>query len=98
LFAHFFIGSLNFWKFGFLSSIYILLLIPCQIYSWQRFSPILRAACQAGDCFLHCAESLVSCSPICLCFILIVGLSVFYSGSYEMQIFNCVSLHGIIGL
>jgi hypothetical protein len=34
----------EFWKFSFLSSLYILLLIPCQVCSWPRFSLILYAA------------------------------------------------------
>jgi hypothetical protein len=40
----FFIGSLIFGKFSYLNSLHILLLIPCQMYSWQRFCPILLAA------------------------------------------------------
>jgi hypothetical protein len=41
-FAHLFSGLLSLWEVRFLSSLYIFwLLIPCQMYSWQRFSPIL---------------------------------------------------------
>jgi hypothetical protein len=36
-FAHFFNGSLIFWKFSCLSSLYILVINPLSDYSWKRF-------------------------------------------------------------
>jgi hypothetical protein len=39
--VHFFIGSLILGEFSFLSSLYILVISLCLMYSWQRFSPTL---------------------------------------------------------
>jgi hypothetical protein len=41
--THFFIVVLIVWRLRFLSTLFILVLVPYQINSWQRFSPILWA-------------------------------------------------------
>jgi hypothetical protein len=56
-FSHFFIGSLGFGEFKFLSSCIFWLLISCQMYSWQRFSPILWAASWIWWPLVCCADA-----------------------------------------
>jgi hypothetical protein len=76
--SHWFFGGLVFWtlcKFW--------LLIPCQMCSWQRFSPILLAVSSVCLLFpLLWRGFLVLWSPICQFFLLITEPMQFYSGSY----------------
>jgi hypothetical protein len=59
------------------------ILIPCQIYSWQWFSPILWAASWIWWPFLLlCRSFLVSFSPTCQSFLLAEKPFAFYLGSY----------------
>jgi hypothetical protein len=63
-FAHFFIESLILWKFSFWSTWKFWLLVPSQLCSWQRCSPMLWAVSSAWWPFpLLCKRFLVSCSP-----------------------------------
>jgi hypothetical protein len=76
--GHWFGRSLVFWApciFG--------LLIPCQMYSWQRFYLILWAASSVWWPFLlWCRSFLISCSPICQSFFLVARPFEFYWGSH----------------
>jgi hypothetical protein len=48
------------------------LLIPCQMYSWQRFSLILWVASSIWWSFLFLCRSLfISCSPLCQSYFLV---------------------------
>jgi hypothetical protein len=49
----------HFWEFSFLSSLYILVISPCQMYNWQRFSPFLWAASSIWWAFLLLCRSFV---------------------------------------
>jgi hypothetical protein len=50
-------------EFSFWATCIFWLLIPCQIYAWKRFSPILWAASSDWWPFLLlCRSFLVSCS------------------------------------
>jgi hypothetical protein len=51
LFAHLLIGLLVLLGFSFLSSLYNLLLILCQMNSWQRFSPFCKLFLYSSNCF-----------------------------------------------
>jgi hypothetical protein len=57
-FAHFFIGSLSFWEFRFLSSLYILVISPLSdVYLAKMFSPSRGQPLQLRDHFFCCAET-----------------------------------------
>jgi hypothetical protein len=71
---HVSISSLGCWFFGELSfwvHCRFWIFVPCQMSSWQRFSPILSAVSWVWWLFLLlCRSSLVLCSPICSLFLL----------------------------
>jgi hypothetical protein len=85
-FAHFFSWSLIFlgvWNFW---ATYIFwLLFPCQMNSWQRFSPILWAASSVWwPLILLCRRLLVSCRHICQSFLLVAEQIELYLRSHYL--------------
>jgi hypothetical protein len=78
--GHWFFESLGFW------TPYIFwFLIPCQIFSWQRFSPVLWAISLVWWLFLLlCRRFLAPYCPICWSFLSIAKVLEFYSRSYSL--------------
>jgi hypothetical protein len=73
----FFFSNLVFW-----SPHVFWLLVPCQIYRWQRFSPILWIASSIWWPFhLLCRSFLISSSSICQSFLLVAEPFELYLGS-----------------
>jgi hypothetical protein len=76
--GHWFLGSLVFW-----APCIFWLLIPCQMYSWQRISLILWAVSSIWWPFLLlCKIFLISCNSICQSSLLVAKPLEFYLVSH----------------
>jgi hypothetical protein len=78
--SHWFFGSLDFW-----APCIFWLLVPCLMYSWQRFSSHSVSGLFNLVTFLLlllCSSFLISCSPICQSFLLVAEPFEFYLVSH----------------
>jgi hypothetical protein len=76
---HFLIGSLVLGEFSFLSSLYILVISPLSnVYSVNIFSHSVGHFFSLEPISFVVQKLLISCSPICLSFLLLAGLLQFY--------------------
>jgi hypothetical protein len=77
--AHFFIGSLIWGEFSILSSLYILVISSLSdVQSENMFSHSVGCLFNLRLFLLFCRSFLISCSPICLSFLLVAELLEFY--------------------
>jgi hypothetical protein len=77
--AHFFIGSLIFREFSFLSSLYILAISPLSDVELANiFSYSVGGLFNLETISFVVQKFLISCSPICTSFLLVAGLMEFY--------------------
>jgi hypothetical protein len=76
-FAHWFFGGDDFW-----GPCIFWLLIPCQMYSWQGFSPIVGCIFSLVTISFVVMKFLVSCGPIYHSFLLVIEPFVFYLGTH----------------